>query len=240
MRLVVAMTVSSLPHRINYLQLTLDSWSRVSGLKDWTVRFHVEPDDSLAKLNIDLIDSWAADMELTDVWVVHNPTRLGVLRNPWSAFDSAFALGAEFVLLVEEDVLVSVDVLEYFERTAQIFAEQKATLAVCGSYFGEAGDPMDIYLTQDFCPLTWGTWADRWRSVLRDTWDHDYSTGNSDGSEAGWDWNLKRRILPSNAMVCVFPRVSRSLHIGQHGVHMRPEEFAASQAPSFGTTESEL
>lgn len=236
MRLVVAMTVSSLPDRLDYLRSTLDSWRRVRGLKDWLFRFHVEPDDSLAQSNIDLINDWTVDMDLTDVHVVYNTSRMGVLRNPWSAFESAFALGAWFVLLVEEDVLVSPDVLEYFDRTAQIFAEQKAALAVCGSYFGEAGAPMEIYLAQDFCPLTWGTWSDRWRSVLRDTWDHDYSTGNQDGSEAGWDWNIRRRIIPERQMACVFPRVSRSLHIGKHGVHMRPEDFAASQAPSFGST----
>jgi hypothetical protein len=230
---VVAMTVSCLPGRLDYLRDTLDSWRNVRGLKDWLFRFHVEFGGDLSRSNVKVINDWATEMDLNTVHVVQNSSRLGVLRNPWSAFSSAFGLGASFVVLVEEDVLVSNDVLEYMTKTSLEYSDNPNVLAVCAASFGPVGDPEATYLAQDFCPLIWGTWADRWRDILRDSWDHDYSTGNADGSQAGWDWNIRKRILPQRDMVCVFPLVSRSLHIGRFGAHMRPEEFAASQSPSF-------
>lgn len=229
---VVAMTVSALPGRIDYLKQTLDSWSKVRGLDRWLFRFHVEA-GSLQQENVDLLNDWVVDMGLFHVHVVRNVQRLGVLVNPWSAFESAFALAAESVLLVEEDVLVSSDVLEFFSRALSRYRSRSEVLAVCGSYFGEDGDPFETYLAQDFCPLVWATWSDRWRDVLRDTWDKSYSTGNADGSQAGWDWNIRVRLLPQRNMVCAWPRASRALHIGEYGIHMRPEDFRASQAPDF-------
>jgi hypothetical protein len=87
--------------------------------------------------------------------------------------------------------------------------------------------------TTKFCPLIWGTWADRWYEHISDTWDFDYSSGNPDGSEAGWDWNLSR-IAIAKRKHFVFPTLSRSNHIGQfQGTHMRPENFESSTAPTF-------
>lgn len=229
---VVAMTVSSLPKRLDYLRQTLNSWRSVRGLQSWLLRFHVEP-GPLQQEFVNVLCDWIDDINLSYVDIVRNTERLGVLGNPWSAFDSAFTLDASAVVLVEEDVLVSTDVLDYFSHTLTEYQSNPRVLAVCGSYFGEDENPSETYLAQDFCPLVWATWSDRWREVLRDTWDKDYSTGNRDGSQAGWDWNIRKRLLPARDMVCVWPRASRALHIGRVGVHMRPEDFRASQAPVF-------
>lgn len=226
------MTVSALPNRPSYLHTTLESWRKVRHLDEWLFRFHVEP-GSLQHLCISMIAAWRDSLKSCRVDIVRNDARLGVLRNPWSAFDTAFQLDSDFVLLVEEDIIVSTDVLEFFSRTSSQYETNSDVLAVCGSYFGESGDPLETYLAQDFCPLVWGTWSGRWYNTLRDTWDLDYSSGKSDGSEAGWDWNIKKRILPQRQMKCVFPRASRALHIGEYGVHMQPSDFQASRAQGF-------
>lgn len=228
----VVMTVSALPNRPSYLYRTLESWSKVRSLEEWLFRFHVEP-GPLQAVCVAMITAWRNNSGLSDVEIVCNEQRLGVLRNPWAAFDSSFRNGTGFVVLVEEDIIVSTDVLEFFLRTSVNYSSRSEVLAVCGSYFGELGDPSETYLAQDFCPLVWGTWRNRWNDVLRDTWDLDYSSGNSDGSEAGWDWNIKKRLLPQRNMVCVFPRVSRALHIGEYGAHMQPRDFKDSQSPAF-------
>lgn len=226
---VVAMTVSSYSHRIDYFRTTLASWRHVRGLDRWRMRFHVEPGEALGQC-VQGINDYMEDLNFD---IVLNTQRLGVLVNPWSSFNSAFELGSDLCLLVEEDLIVSPDILEYAEHCHDKYSSDPKVLGFCCTCFHEFGDRSVTYTAQDFCPLGWGTWHDRWYDVLRDTWDKNYSTGNPDGSEAGWDWNIKRRILPQRDMVFVHPKVSRALHIGEFGVHMRPEMFKDSQAPSF-------
>lgn len=225
------MTVQST--RPHYLEETLNSWARVRGTEEWLFSFHLEP-GSHQRACVELIEAWEQRVSAVRVHYLFNGAKLGVLRNPWAALHLAFTGGASFVVLAEEDIVVSTDVLEYFARESERHEDATGVLAVCGSYFGEDGDPNEVYLAADFCPLLWGTWADRWNDVLRDTWDLDYSTGNPDGSEAGWDWNIRRRLIPQRELRCVWPRASRALHIGEHGgAHMQPEDFSASQAPGF-------
>jgi hypothetical protein len=230
--LAVVMTVSSYEHRLAYLRATLASWLHVRDLDKWSFSFFVEPgefqEDTLLAIN-----RWIAESELTDTVVVCNEGRLGVLGNPWYALDSSFKAGADFTVLVEEDIIVSSGLLEYMSEAHMTYRDELDVLGVCASSFHEQGDPSVMYTAADFCPLVWGTWRDRWYKFLRDTWDKDYSTGNPDGSEAGWDWNIRRRILPRFGMTFVHPQVSRALHIGEFGIHMRPEDFRASQSTNF-------
>jgi hypothetical protein len=133
--------------------------------------------------------------------------------------------------LAEDDITVSTDILEYFEWAREEFRDDPEVLAVCsfdshlespGHVFG----PGDVTKQRWFSPLVWGTWTDRWSNVLRDTWDFDYSY-------SGWDWHVRRDILVDR-WHCVFPRQSRSTHIGQfRGTHMMPEHFHETQAGTF-------
>jgi hypothetical protein len=203
----------------------------VCQLDRWTFRFFVEPGEACQE-SIELINRFICTSELKNSNVWQNDERKGVLENPWNALEESFQ-DSDFVVLVEEDILVSFDILEYMDRWRKYYKDDPSVLAICASSFWKSGDPDITYLAQDFCPLIWGTWKDRWENVLCDTWDLDYSTGNPDGSESGWDWHIRRRLLPERQMRCAHPQVARALHIGRYGVHMRPEDFLASQAPSF-------
>jgi hypothetical protein len=89
-----------------------------------------------------------------------------------------------------------------------------------------------IFVTDLFNPLIWGLWKDRWVDVVRDTWDHDYSTYNgTPGNQAGWDWNLNTRVIPNLGLKCSLPLQSRVSHIGVVGTHGRIENF--KETPSF-------
>ena len=52
-----------------------------------------------------------------------NPQRYGVLGNPWHAFNDGFAV-SDFVVLAEEDLIVSEDVLEYFAWCRACYARR--------------------------------------------------------------------------------------------------------------------
>jgi hypothetical protein len=212
--------------RPEYLAQTLDTWNDVRGLASIPASFFIEPSD--------LVDSVAelAFTLRTSTTVNINETVQGVLVNPWNALDSAFGNGAEFVILAEDDVVVSQDTLEFF-NWASVEYQTTDVLAVnaCSSLGG--GRDNEVYTDAGFNPLVWGTWTDRWYNVLRDTWDKDYSTGNPDGSEAGWDWNINRIIQAGDWRV-VRPVNSRSNHIGEfNGTHTTPESFPGSQSISY-------
>lgn len=210
--------------RLRYLQNTLFSWETVRGLDDWHVVFRVEPSD-ITEHVVDEFRLFAEKMNLQDYEIIVNSTKLGVLLHPFVAFDSLFAEGYDFVARVEDDVIVSDDILEYFDSMAKSYRDDPKVATVC-AFTETQGYEDAVYTDSYFDPLNWGTWSDRWEGLIRDTWDWNYSTFNDFfGNEAGWDWNLRSRIIPQNNLVSVFPVQSRSKHIGVEGTHGTAENF---------------
>ncbi len=169
----------------------------------------------------------------TNVTTVINPVQLGVLVNPWNALETSFITGADFTVLAEDDVVVGQDILEFFEWSSEEYATAKKLLAV--NAFSQIGGPKANQVIQagNFSPLVWGVWKNRWEDILRATWDKDYSSGNSDGSESGWDWNINR-IMQQNSYTVIKPLQSRSDHIGEYfGTHMTPDLYESSRGVDF-------
>lgn len=224
MRYELVFTAYNRPH---YLEQTVDSWNQVRSLRNWNTTFFIEPSE---------LEDSVADAALrlnNNVTIVTNPEKLGVLVNPFNALNTAFLNGADFVALAEDDVVVSQDVLEFFEWSSQEYATVRSVL--CLNAYSRIGGPKANQITREakFSPLVWGVWRDRWESHLRDTWDKDYSTGNPDGSEAGWDWNINR-IIAANELSVLKPLQSRSDHIGEYaGTHMTPDLFESSRGIDF-------
>lgn len=211
-----------------YLNEAIASWNAVRNLKFWNTTFFIEP-----SIMQDQITDIAMSLGTT-VTAIINAEKQGVLVNPWNAINYAFEInGADFVVLAEDDVVVSQDVLEYFEWASEEYATAKGML--CLNAFSQIGGEKANQLTRTgyFSPLVWGIWRSQWEAYLRDTWDKDYSSGNSDGSEAGWDWNINR-ILQNNNLTVLRPLQSRSDHIGEHnGTHMTPDLFDSSRGVDF-------
>lgn len=211
-----------------YLTEAVESWNTVRNLKQWNATFFIEP-----SIMQDQITDIALSLGTT-VTAIVNPEKQGVLVNPWNALNHAFYINdADFVVLAEDDVIVSQDVLEYFEWAANEYATAKGML--CLNAFSQLGGAKanQLIRTGNFSPLVWGIWRGHWETYLRDTWDKDYSSGNADGSEAGWDWNINR-ILQNNNMTVLRPLQSRSDHIGEHnGTHMTPDLFESSRGVDF-------
>jgi len=160
-----------------------------------------------------------------------NARRLGVLVSPWHALETMFGEGHEFVILAEDDIVVSDDVLEYLRWAADAFAADPGVLAV-NAFSRRGGDPYSAVLGADFSPLIWGTWRDRWANVLRDTWDKDYGSGDGE-YPGGWDWNI-RRIVRRDGWEILQPCQSRSDHIGElGGAHMNPQTVESARGVAF-------
>ena len=214
---VVAFTAYN---RVGYMREVLESWSHVRGIGDAELIFRVEPNQP-EMANLCRSVSFAKSARAID-----NPERYGALGNPWYAMDTGFDTGAEFVVLAEDDSIVSTDVLEYFDWAAREYQHDKSILAVCAFWWPESGgDLRHVNRQHRFAPTIWGTWADRWHEVLGPTWDFDYSY-------RGWDWNIIQRIMGDRK--CLFPAQSRSQHIGRDGgTHMTVSLFQEYQSKSF-------
>lgn len=212
--------------RPHYFHGSIGSWFYARGWADWQPAVHLEP-SPVREYMSEIAESAGARVH-------HNPQRLGVLHNPWTALDAAFNTDADFAVLAEDDILVSNDILDYFTWAADTL-HGRHILAVCAfnpAKTVQPGDEHTITTTRQFSPLIWGTWKDRWCSVLRDTWDHDYSSGTPAQPQSGWDWNINLRVMGDwrNAV----PLASRSDHIGRHGgTHTTVFTFGSSRAATF-------
>ena len=220
---LVTMTVHRRPH---YLRETLASWSRVRGLDRWCFEFAVEPSPELGEV-LRVIEEFG----MGEAHV--NGVREGVSRNPHVALSRAFRR-ADFAVLAEEDIVVSDDILEYFEWAEATYAAEPV-LAVCARSPLREAERDAVRRIDKFEVQVWGTWSDRWERLLAPTWDFDYSTYTGEpGNHAGWDWNITERVMPSMFMQCVRPDASRVSHIGvEGGEHTTPETAEADASPTF-------
>jgi hypothetical protein len=222
---MITMTVSG--NRPGYLAETLDSWSRVRGLRERPFRFVVEPGSELDRCRT-VIEEFARCGVARTVEVEVNAECRGVRANPHHALSTAFAGGAGFVVLCEEDIVVGDDVLECLDAVP----DDPDVLGACAFSARPAPQPAEVLADTGFSAWVWGTWADRWERYLRDDW---FSAARApwDGAGAGWDFGVER-IAAAAGLRFVGPLASRSDNIGRDGgVHALPEEFEESRAATF-------
>lgn len=227
---ILAFTVAG---RRDYLRQTLESWLSTELTLVTAVHFFIEP------IEVDevtpIIDAFATRCHVS-VIKHFNKEKLGVLRNPWHLFDHCFRIeGANFVILGEDDFLVSPDVLNFLLGMSRSSERSLSTMAICAKWVGKKADknPSTWHRTTEFTGNIWGTWKTIWHDHLRDTWDFDYSSGKADGTPSGWDWNIQLRVIPNNNLHCIVPTASRSKHIGVTGVHCHEEVFKDTVAWNF-------
>lgn len=212
MRSAILLTTYNRPH---YLEKVLESWQHVRHFQEWPLHVFVEPSEEMPQI-IGMLES----LDHPNMHIHINPTIYGVLHNPWVGFETLFREEHfEFVVRVEDDLLVSDDILEFFAFQAEKWEQRENVYAVLG-FTNENGDDDAYRLVPNFSPLIWGTWWYIWQDKIGPSWDHDYSTYNhTPGHQAGWDWNLNTRIYPADGALSVAPTSTRVKDIGEFGVH---------------------
>lgn len=219
-------------NRPEYLKQSLDSWLKTNLSLVTSVQFFIEPSDRLPEIHA-VIDEFEKACPVPVIKHV-NPEKYGVLRNPWELFRNLFEYQlATFVILGEDDFIVSPDTLDFFEATRKQI--QPKMLAICAKNTGESSDNEPSTFTYDngFSGNVWGLYVEKWREFLRDTWDFDYSSGKADGTPSGWDHNIGLRVMPKHKLRCLVPTASRSFHVGLNGVHCTAEDYNATTTPNF-------
>jgi len=222
--IAVTFTISNRPH---YLDRALRSWRNVRGVDKVKFYFGIEP-SQLRMDNSLLIFRFMGDVRAKGK-TYYNEERLGVLENPYVCLNDAFKLH-DYVILAEEDIEVSSDILEYHTWAAETYENDKEIGAVC-SWNGlpDTHMPNGVLRSPAFPSVwLWGTWRDRWNEYIGPTWDHDYSS--SVGYDSGWDWNMNKRVFPAKGKKSIVPLISRSNNFGAIGTH---NGGIPMSAPSF-------
>lgn len=222
--------------RPQYLRRTLESWTKVRGVQD-VATFHIalDPSDRSDDM-LKVIGEFGPRLPIT----VHiNEQRYGVSENPVESGTDVFIRNpyVNFIVMAEEDLVVSDDVLEYMEWSSAYFSTGHSVLCVCAHSPDDPSpdaDPSDVVVQQRFRVWVWGTWRDRWFEVLEPSWDRNYSSGTADDPSCGFDYNIDRRVMPQGGYVAALPLASRSQNIGQfEGVHADASGFRDTYNPSF-------
>lgn len=222
MKYVIAFTATNRP---DYLRQTLDSWRRVRGIDQAYLTFKCEPGCPEVEEICRAVDFGGA------LTVEVNPEAYGPLTNPWHAMEAGWNRarlygGLDFVIIAEDDTIVSSDVLEFFDWAADKYKHDSGVITVGAHQHDALGDFYDVVRMRKFHSWIWGTWLDRW-CVLRDDWDHDYR-------HRGWDHRITDYWLNERGFVNIGPAMSRSQDIGMHGgVHSLPSDFPNAVSSCF-------
>lgn len=255
--------------RLDYIAETLSALARSDGIDEYHVMFFVEPGKPAT---VDLIERSAfPDRQILILPPHHVPTpeeiRRGVeeneriAENTFYCLDHAFECG-EFVIHLEDDILLCRDALRYFEWANERFRTDADTYAVCSyrkTSHAEGLIPANagrvIRKPDEFFPSGWATWRERWERLFKPIWD---ST-----NPYGWDMTILFRLCPLiqkiwnpsyavpedfHRLYAILPFVTRSHNIGAVGrncnFHRFPRFFCSDDlpgaAPGFSISDRDL
>lgn len=167
-----------------------------------------------------------------------NGSKLGTGLNQFVTMWGAISEGAEAILFVEDDVILSPDAVRlcnwYLGQTDFLDTASNSGLCLC-TKLSDFDRPVEVSTTetwqghvgQGYC-FTRAMWFD---FVKRNFWVyHDWFGGD------GWDWALAHMALHLNKKM-LRPRLSRSKHIGVYGVHGNNVEVFPSIISEASNTE---
>jgi hypothetical protein len=230
-----------------YLEPVLNSWAAADGIGDMRFLLIALAMSPRYQEQLELIEYMRERIACPIKVVRQSPA--AEKNNPSRAFGElaheAFTdPEVGFLVVGEEDVQVSSDVLTYMTWAEATFRDDPQVLTVLAHSKNGQGwdlpllaadhnaDQETVRLRRYFNPWCWGTWRDRWETILEREWDWEINSGGPMNS--GYDWNVQQRILPSHKMKSVVPDASRSQNIGrEEGWASKPETFALVEAFSF-------
>jgi hypothetical protein len=121
----------------------------------------------------------------------------------------------EFGILLETDLTVSPDFIEYMLQARHVLANDRGESLFCVSAWNDNGfnecslKEDKLYRTDFFPGLGWMLHRDIWVNQLSSRWPR----------EASYDWWI-RTMSPVKNLDCIAPQVSRTHHISKYGSHV--------------------
>lgn len=136
------------------------------------------------------------------------------------ALDMAWEDNPDFVLILEDDIIISDDALIYLEWASEQYKYDKSvrTIGLWGHNDGFTlgnklfeKEPGKVMKQNYFTCWGWGTWRDRW-----DEMSHNWTTGN-DSHVSSWDVIIGNNL---NDRFEILPSIARAYNCGEYnGTH---------------------
>lgn len=223
--MILTMTVANRPH---YLKESLASLAQVRGIKTVEMVFACEPllNPKTSHEVFGLINSFDATKDVTIIMNDHEACdQQGEKywsRNAFNGLQAAF-LHDDFVVHLDDDVLLAPDTLEFLEWTRETYKNDPTVFTVSPwnhptetrknfnwfSFFWPTSSFNQVFRFGWFTPQCFGTWKNRWEE-MKNFWDFRDATG-------GYDFNINHYLRGDR--VEIRPVISRVRNIGRHGVH---------------------
>ena len=207
--------------RPEYLRRSLESLrlNRPGGF-DWILNCALEP-GCPETVNVCSTFDWPS------VVIEVNRTRLGVRRNPYEALRRAFGRGSDMNLYLEEDVILSPDVIrmaEWFWQQTRPVPDRWLSLNLL-RYDSDPSDPTGLTESKAFNALGFVLTRESWERWFEPAWNDDDLAREVHGPQvSGWDWAVTALLAKHPGLGTLTPALSRSNHIGREGgIHASPE-----------------
>jgi hypothetical protein len=186
-----------------YFRRVLESLSRCVGIQQYVLVACVEPGNDETQTLVEAID-------FMECRTIFNPRWLGFNANIYQAFGAAFEL-ADFVILMEDDVLLAKDALAYYEFCRERYRDDQGVLSVTGhnrSTNCPSQSYHEVLRRRWFVPWGCAFWKDRWQ-MLAAGWHRHQRTS--------WDVRINNRFTQRLQLFEIYPRLSRVQNIGAEG-----------------------
>jgi len=220
MKTTIAFTVYD---REDYFKQVLESWSEVRNIENYNFVFKIEISEKLNKI-LDIIESFK-NKTSSLIGIIVNDPKSGVGVNHYEALYLCFEeLNSDLVIMAEDDVIVSEDILEYFDYVFKKYKNDEEILTVCSHRYVETNSQELLIKEQSFDPWIWGTWKTKWKKYLKNDWDLEKFSleGRLVG---GFDYHIVYKILPKYNLKSIFPSTTRSKHIGVEGTYATADYY---------------
>ncbi len=208
--------------RPEYFRQTLSSLSQARRLAEVCVLLSVdngafvEPANALMSEFLPNVSSigtvYHAPPMLSLVWTWDDP----ITWHHQQIFNAIFVdRNFEFGIILETDLIVSPDFIEYMLAGRSYLANKAASQLFCVSGWNDNGfDHLTLredrlFRTEFFPGLGWILSRDSWTDFLSDNWP----------THGGYDWWVRDQIKEKK-LDCIAPEVSRTHHVSKYGVHV--------------------
>jgi hypothetical protein len=227
-------------NRPDSLRRLLQSLARLRGLPRWKLYVQVEPSD----VQEEVIDRLRCAALPCDLQIAINPVRRGVRANPAQCLARAWGDGAQVFLLLEDDLELSADALEFVEHSCclplwnQRYACGNLHFSTCFNHahlqvWPEADQAFPVAAVETYFLSSLGLFFTRQqyeRFVCAHWWDAPLQLRSFDGARvAGWDCALNQALLVGT-QPCLQSLLPRVRHHGIEGVHSDPLLYQCSYA----------
>ena len=189
-------------------------------------------------------------IDFCDVEININEKRVGHTLNTHRALTRGFQL-SDYVILLEDDTVLSKDFLEYHQFCREKFKDDKTVYTVSAGHYNNVNK---LYSEEERCLYKrnqwfsnqgWATWLDRWEEEggIKSTWEApetvDGNTYRTNYKFGGWDGLMNRHTRKGRDEILSV--VSRVKNIGaKNGVHWGYNRAVYNSFENFHENEIEV